>query len=127
MPGLSALLPWYKHGPLTEAEAKRAENVIPGFHLQGDVAPKYREHLLADYQNRDGIPLRETQSGRRSKDETRLDRAWNDVAERFDKSEGDIRTCVLGVYDGPGEYETETERLREDFNTILEESVRANG
>jgi len=123
MAGLSDLTPWYESSQLPDEVAKKAMEVIPGFERQGDVAPKYREHLLSAYQGRDGYPPRTADNGeRRTVNETRLDRAWNDVAERFDRSEQDIRTCVLGVYDGSGEYGTKTERLREDFNTILAEA-----
>lgn len=95
--------------------------VIPGFSIKGHVAPKYRAHLLNSYAERDGMPPRRTDNGEyRSVQATRLDRAWQDVAERMDRSEGDIRACVLSIYDDSGEYKDKPARLRHDFDEILE-------
>lgn len=97
-----------------------AVEVIPHFFTEGDDAPKYREHLLESYRTRDGVPPK--RSGNRpyrSVDESRLDRAWQDVSERMDKSESTIRSCVLNIYDGEDGFESKPDRLRSDFNEIL--------
>ena len=109
---------------LDEGVARAAQEVIPEFFTQGDVAPKYREHLLKSYAEWEGCPPKTDGNGQlRSAEQAQLDRAWQDVAERVDRSEGDIRACVLGVYDGPGEHETRPARLRAEFDEILERAA----
>lgn len=111
----------YERSEVPDKVGKAAQEVIPGFFTQGDVSPTYREHLLLAYMERDGHPIRVGDNGRkRTPDETRLDRAWNDVATRMDRSESDIRECVLRVYDGPGKHSSRPERLRQDFNEIVD-------
>lgn len=118
--GLRDLIKQRRSRVLPEEVGDVAADVIPGFFIEGQVAPKYREHLLESYRKRDGNPPRRDDNGHlRSIDETRMDRAWNDVAEAMDRSEGDIRACVLNIYEDAGEYETKPARLRHDFNEIL--------
>lgn len=118
--GLGDLIGQRRSRVLPKEVGNAAADVIPGFFIEGKVAPKYREHLLENYRKRDGNPPRRDDNGHlRSVDETRLDRAWNDIAEDMDRSEGDIRSCVLNVYESAGEYENKPARLRNDFNEIL--------
>lgn len=120
MSGLGNLTPYHESSCLPSEVAKQAQEVIPVFFTQGDVAPKYREHVLMEYMENDGIPPRVADNGeRRTPNQTRLDRAWTEVAERMDVSPETVRNCVLGVYDGPGDYDDMPGRLRADFNTIL--------
>lgn len=119
--GLKDLVSQRRSRVLPQEVGDAAVEVIPEFFTKGRVAPKYREHLLENYRTQDGYPPRRDENGQlRSMEETQLDRAWNDVAETMDKSEGNIRRCVLNVYDTPGEHENKPARLRSDFDEILE-------
>jgi len=85
-------------GVVGRDRAQAAMEVVPQIFAQGEKAPKYRAHLLDSYAERNGKPPRRTENGEyRTPKETRLDRAWQDVADRMDRSEDDIRACVLGI------------------------------
>jgi len=126
---------------LDENTYAAAEEVRPDFHTQGHVAPKYRRHLLVEYRKLEGCPpKRKGNNELRSRKEAQLDRAWPIVAERFDRTPEDIRSCVMGMYetvdpdaiqgraeetaDGRSlaeiEKDTKTAQLRNDFDEILE-------
>lgn len=113
--GLGAFGPEpYKTSILPEDVAREAKEVIPGFHTEGNVAPKYREHLLMEYIEHDGRPPRPGYN----RDHTRLLRSFIEVEERMDREF--IRETVFNVYDGPGGYENRPTRLRNEFDEILE-------
>ncbi|MDB2281287.1 hypothetical protein PM030_05310 [Halorubrum ezzemoulense] len=126
---------------LDEYTYAAAEEVRSDFHTQGHVAPKYRRHLLVEYQKLEGCPpKRKGNNEWRNSKEAQLDRAWPIVAERFDRTPEDIRSCVMGIYETVDpdavqeraeetgddralpeiERDTKTAQLRSDFDEILE-------
>jgi len=91
----------------------------------GNKAPKYRQMVLRQFLERDGLPPRRTEGHSFSRNETRLLRAWGDVAEVADVSENTIRKCVLRMYDDDVSSEEEDsdvptlpDRFLTDLNAI---------
>ncbi|GAB6879343.1 hypothetical protein JCM17823_16170 [Halorubrum gandharaense] len=125
--GLKQLLNTWERSSLSNEVAQAAEEVIPDFFITGerDAGIVYREHVLQDYIELENSPQKCYANGRfRSPQKARLDRAWTRTAERMDVSEGNIRNCVLAVYEHAGDYETKTDRLRNDFDEILRRASR---
>lgn len=115
--------PAWERSDLPNDVAKIVEEVIPDFFVTGewDAGIAYRDHVLQDYIELEGCPPKRDANGNlRSAEKARLDRAWTRTAERMDVSEATIRNCVLAVYDHSAGHETQTERLRSDFDEILE-------
>ncbi len=88
----------YESASIDSDLASIADDVWPDLWV-GNKAPKYRQMVLRQFLERDGLPPRRTEGHSFSLNETRLLRAWGDVAEVADVSENTIRKCVLRMYD----------------------------
>lgn len=88
----------YESASIDTDLASIADDVWPDMWV-GNKAPKYRQMVLRQFLERDGLPPRRTEGHSFSRNETRLLRAWGDVAEVADVSENTIRKCVLRMYD----------------------------
>ena len=88
----------YEGASIDSDLASIADDVWPNMWV-GNKAPKYRQMVLRQFLERDGLPPRNTKGHSFSRNETRLLRAWGDVAEVADVSENTIRKCVLRMYD----------------------------
>lgn len=89
----------YESASIDTDLASIADDVWPDMWI-GNKAPKYRQMVLRQFLERNGFPPRRTGGHSFSRNETRLLRAWGDVAEVADVSENTIRKCVLRMYDG---------------------------
>lgn len=89
----------YESASIDTDLASIADDVWPDMWI-GNKAPKYRQMVLRQFLERNGLPPRRTEGHSFSRNETRLLRAWGDVAEVADVSENTIRKCVLRMYDG---------------------------
>jgi hypothetical protein len=109
---------------LTDKRAEVATDVWPNPY-RGDDGWEYRQLVLKQYLERSGTPRKRKDDHRyRSEDETRLDRAWVDVAEAVDRDPATVREVVLRMYDGDsGDHADVTHRFLDDLVTI-EESLR---
>lgn len=115
----------YERASIDTSLARIADGVWPDM-WRGDKAPKYRQMVLRQFLERDGLPPRRTEGHSFSQNETRLLRAWGDVAEVADVSENTIRKCVLRMYDDGtlskenegGDAPTLPDRFLEDINEI---------
>jgi len=89
----------YESASIDTDLASIADDVWPDMWM-GNKAPKYRQMVLRQFLERNGLPPRRTEGHSFSQNETRLLRAWGDVSEVADVSENTIRKCVLRMYDG---------------------------
>jgi hypothetical protein len=115
-------LQFWTQTPLDKHTYLAAEEVNSEFHTKGDLGPKYRRHLLVEYRELEGCPPKRDENGHlRSSKQAQLDRAWTKVAKRFDRTEQDIRGCVMKIYD---DVDLEAARKRaeeaEDDETLAE-------
>lgn len=113
----------YESASIDSDLASIADDVWPDLWV-GNKAPKYRQMVLRQFLERDGLPPRRTEGHSFSLNETRLLRAWGDVAEVADVSENTIRKCVLRMYDDVSSQDKDSDaptlpdRFLTDLNAI---------
>lgn len=101
--------------------AQIAINVWPNPY-RGENGWQYRHIVLKQFLKRSGAPRKQMNGRRyRSENETRLDRAWVDIAEAVDRDSATVRDVVLRMYDGnPAGHIDVTHRFLADLITIEE-------
>lgn len=106
---------------LNDERAEVATDVWPNPY-RGDDGWEYRQLVLKQFLEHSGTP-RKRKDGRRyrSKDESRLDRTWVEVAGAVDRDTATVREVVLRMYDGdPDNHADVTHRFLADLVTIEE-------
>lgn len=95
---------------------KAASDELPRF-SQGEIAPEYRVAVAEKFIELRGSPAKRKDGARmRTPDESRLDRAFNAVAEKYDRRSQNIQMLCTKPYDS----ENKTEQFRRDLLRVEE-------